>query len=109
MSTAHAAPSPSARLVLDAAQCALVRRVIDSVVPGAQVAVFGSRATGRSRPFSDLDLLLLQPETLSWPQRAALRDAFESSPLPFRVDLVELVALADGMRDRVLGEAVPLD
>lgn len=42
------------------------------------------------------------------PQRADLRDAFEASALPFRVEVVELAGLAEGMRERVLGEAVAL-
>ena len=87
----------------------LVRRLIDSVLPGARVAVFGSRATGLARPFSDLDLLLLDPPRLSWVQRADLRDAFEASTLPFSVDIVEAAGLAEGMAQRVQREAVPLD
>lgn len=69
------------------------------------VAVFGSRATGRARPFSDLDLLLIDPPRLSWRQRAGLCDAFEASELPFRVDLVEAAGLAEGMAPRVMAEA----
>jgi uncharacterized protein len=95
-------------IALDEAQRHLVRRLIDGVLPGARVAVFGSRATGRARPFSDLDLLLIEPATLSWSQRADLRDAFEASALPFRVDLVEADSLAAGMVQRVVAEAVPL-
>lgn len=95
-------------IALDEAQMRLVRRLIDGVLPGARVAVFGSRATGRARPFSDLDLLLIEPGVLSWSQRADLRDAFESSALPFKVDLVEADTLAAGMVQRVHAEALPL-
>ncbi|NIC42532.1 nucleotidyltransferase domain-containing protein [Aquabacterium sp. A08] len=45
--------------------------------------MFGSRAMGRARPFSDLDLLLTTPERLSWQQRCELADRFEQSPCPF--------------------------
>lgn len=93
---------------LSAEQLAVVQRVLRQVLPGAQVAVFGSRATGRARPFSDLDLLVSDPPRLTWAQRADLRDAFEASHLPFGVDVVELDGLADGMRQRVLAEALPL-
>jgi len=50
-----------AQTVLTAEQRSLVRSIVHAVLPGAQVRVFGSRATDRARPFSDLDLLLLQP------------------------------------------------
>ena len=87
----------------------MVRSIVELVVPGAQVRVFGSRATGRARPFSDLDLLFVEPRQLSWAQRADLRDRFEASDLPFRVDLVEAEGLADGMAERVLAESVALN
>jgi predicted nucleotidyltransferase len=38
-----------------------VRDIIDAVIPGAAVSVFGSRSTGRARPYSDLDLLFTRP------------------------------------------------
>ena len=94
-----------AELRLSPDQQRLVRSLIDAVLPGAQVAVFGSRATGRSRPYSDLDLLFIDPPRLSWTERAALRDAFEASALPFAVDLVEAAGLAEGMARRVTAEA----
>ena len=94
--------------MLNADHAALVRSLIDGVLPGAKVAVFGSRATGRARPFSDLDLLLLEPPRLSWTQSAALSDAFEASDLPFCVDVLEAEGLAEGMAQRVRGEATDL-
>lgn len=82
--------------------------IVERVVPGAQVRVFGSRATGRARPFSDLDLLMVQPARLTWLQRADLRDLFEASALPFRVDVVESDGLPQGVAERVASESVEL-
>lgn len=84
-------------MALTPAQADSVRAIVESVIPGAEVRVFGSRATGRARPFSDLDLLFVQPARLTWLQRADLRDLFEASDLPFRVDVVEADGLAGGM------------
>lgn len=101
--------APALRTVaLTPAQVRTVRSIVDRVLPGAQVNVFGSRATGRARPFSDLDLLLVQPARLSWAQRADLHDLFEASDLPFRVDVVEVEALPVGMASRVASESVSL-
>lgn len=96
------------KLALDAAQTRIVRQIFDAELPGAQVAVFGSRATGRARPFSDLDLLILEPARLSWAQRACLHDAFEFSDLPFRVDIVEESGLSAAVAERVGKERRPL-
>ena len=95
-------------VALSLAQCQLVRQLVSAVLPAATVKVFGSRATGHARPYSDLDLLLVNPPYLTWQQRADLRDAFEASELPFRVDLVEAAGLAPGMAQRVLAEALAL-
>ena len=86
----------------------IVRKVFDTVLPGAQVWVFGSRATGKARPFSDLDLLITQPSKRTWAQRADLSDAFEESALPFLVDVVPISVLAPGFAERVNRERVAL-
>jgi type I restriction enzyme S subunit len=86
----------------------LVRELIDQIVPGSEVWVFGSRATGRVWRGSDLDLLFTWPVSLTWQQRAALADAFESSTLPFRVDLVDAASLARDYAERVQAERVAL-
>lgn len=72
------------------------------------MAVFGSRATGRARPFSDVDLLLLEPAQLGWQQRVELLDALESSDLPFRADVVEAANLPEALRVRIQRESVLL-
>jgi uncharacterized protein len=75
---------------------------------GVQAWVFGSRATGHARPYSDLDILVSQPQSLDWRARADLVDAFEASSLPFRVDVVEESRLAPGIAARVLAERLLL-
>lgn len=99
---------PPGRVALAPDQARTVCAIVDRVIPDGEVRVFGSRATGRARPFSDLDLLIVQPARLSWAQRADLRDLFEASDLPFRVDVVEAEGLPEGMAVRVAGESVSL-
>jgi type I restriction enzyme S subunit len=94
----------AAPLALSLEERGLVRDIIDAVIPGAEVSVFGSRSTGRARRYSDLDLLFTRPARLTLAQRAELRSRFEASRLPFRVDLVDADALAPGMAMRVRSE-----
>ncbi|MDP3521817.1 MAG: nucleotidyltransferase domain-containing protein [Hydrogenophaga sp.] len=94
---------------LTPAQRAEVQAILRRHLPDAQAWVFGSRATGRARPFSDLDLLLTQPATLTWDQRARLRDDFEASELPFKVDLLGAHQLRGEFAERVRAEMRPLD
>lgn len=86
--------------------CSILRKVLTSreAKQPLQAWVFGSRATGRARPFSDLDLLISQPPGLGWREKADLADAFEASNLPFRVDVVETSRLSHTMAARVMAE-----
>lgn len=86
----------------------LVRALVKAHVPDAQVWVFGSRATGRARPYSDLDLLFTRPEHLPWQSRCDLQDALEASELPFRVDIVETRSLTPPLRLRIEAERLAL-
>ena len=76
-------------------------------LPGTAAWVYGSRAKWTSRPQSDLDLVVFAtPE-----QRrhvGDLREAFEESNLPFRVDLFVWDDVPHSFRARIDAEHVPL-
>lgn len=93
---------------LTAEQRAVILAILERHLPHPQAWVFGSRATGRARPYSDLDILLTAPPRLSWDQRAQLVDAFDASELPFKVDLVNVDDLGAALSERVRGEMLPL-
>jgi predicted nucleotidyltransferase len=86
----------------------LVLAILRETLADAEVYAFGSRATGRARPFSDLDLLVVREQALSLGERAALRDSFERSTLPYRVDIVDSAGLSGAMAARVAQERVRL-
>ena len=71
---------------------ATINAVLASVVPDALTYAFGSRVTGRAKKHSDLDLAIQATEPLDWRQLAQLREAFETSDLPIRVDVVDWAA-----------------
>ncbi len=87
---------------------AIVRAILARHVPqGVSVAVFGSRATGKSRRYSDLDLALQGDGPLPTSLLADLAEAFDESDLPWKVDLVDWAAATEGFRkivdrDRVI-------
>jgi predicted nucleotidyltransferase len=70
----------------------------EQLPPSAQVWVFGSRATGRARRYSDLDLAIDAGRPLTVDETARLREAFEESDLPYTVDVVDWHAISAPFR-----------
>ena len=80
-------------------------------MPGREVWAFGSRARGCAKPYSDLDLVIMDVEPLSLDALAVLNEAFAESDLPWKVDVVEWARMSDAFRriverDKVLLQRV---
>ena len=86
----------------------LVRSILERTIPDRDVLVTGSRVTGRAKPFSDLDLVVLGDAALDLSVLARLRDAFDESGLPFSVDIVEWATASVEFRRAIHRHAQPL-
>lgn len=96
-------------LDIEAGHLAQVRAILAAHLPaGVVVRVFGSRARGGAKRFSDLDLALEGAAVLDPALIGVLAAAFEESDLPWRVDLVDLHALSPGFRAAIEPELVGL-
>jgi uncharacterized protein len=98
------------RIDLSAVHRQLVLELLAELLPpSAQVWVFGSRATGRARRYSDLDLLIDVGRPLSLDEAALLREGFEESDLPYRVDIVDWHAIGDRFRRLIAAQRILLN
>ena len=87
----------------------LVLDILRANLPGSAKAwVFGSRATGRARRYSDLDLAIDAGRRLTLDETARLSEAFSDSDLPYRVDLVDWHDINDRWRQAIAAERVAL-
>lgn len=92
-----------------------VRDILAAHLPGIEVRVFGSRFTGKAKRYSDLDLAVVAPAALDSDRLRLLKEAFEESDLPFRVDVVDWHVLSTGFQQviasahEVIQEAAPAD
>ncbi len=94
---------------LSAEERRLVLSILTAELPAETEAwVFGSRATGRARRYSDLDLAIDAGRPLTWDELARLGDAFRESDLPFRVDLVDWHGIGEGFRQVLAAKRLPL-
>ena len=77
---------------------AIVQRLLLSHLANCQVWAFGSRARKTAKPYSDLDLAVLAPHALSLEELARINDAFDSSDLTIKVDVVDLRSVSAAFR-----------
>jgi len=76
----------------------IVKQILAVKARGCEVRVFGSRVTGKSKPFSDLDLIVIGQQALELPKFFAMKEAFDESDLPFHVDVLDWHRLSDAFR-----------
>jgi type I restriction enzyme, S subunit len=81
-----------------------VEKILAEHVPEYAVLAFGSRVTGTTKRFSDLDLAIMSDKPLAPRRLALLADALSESDLPIRVDLLDGAASDLGMRQRIESE-----
>ena len=87
-------------------QLETVRRILSVHVPDCEVRAFGSRAIWEASGHSDLDLAIAGNEPLGIGVMARLREAFEESDLPIRVDVIDWNAITDSFRGAIESESV---
>jgi len=69
----------------------LLRKIVYRYLPddSYKAFIFGSRATGKNRKFSDLDLGINGPRSLTPKEYISIKNELEDSDIPYRVDLVD--------------------
>ena len=83
-----------------------VTRILQEQVPALEVWAFGSRARHSAKPYSDLDLALITQVPLSLEKLAAITEAFDTSDLPIRVDVVDWAATSETFRKIIAQDKV---
>ncbi len=75
-----------------------LKRILAEHLDDCEVRAFGSRVTGSAKKHSDLDLAVICQTKLSRRTKTLIREAFEESDLPFRVDVVDYNTASDSFR-----------
>ena len=87
----------------------LVLKILAANLPATSKAwLFGSRAAGRARRYSDLDLAIDAGRPMTLDETASLAEAFSESDLRYRVDIVDWRTIDAGFRTIIAEERVPL-
>ena len=80
---------------------ATVERILAEHVPGCEVRAYGSRATWTAKDYSDLDLAVVGEAPSHWRTLSRLKEAFEESRLPMRVDVLDWHTISESFRDEI--------
>lgn len=94
----------------------VVREILGRLVPVYEVRAFGSRQKWTAKEASDLDLAVVAPTRLPIKTMAAIKEAFQDSILPMRVDVLDWHAISPEFQSVIEesseviqgGEATPL-
>ncbi len=81
-----------------------VQRILTEHAPECEVRAYGSRMTWTAKDYSDLDLAVVGSEPFSLRRMRQLKEAFEESDLPIRVDVLDWHVLSDGFKHVIAEE-----
>ena len=95
-------------IAVSAEELKTILAILERHVPERAVWVFGSRATGTAKKFSDLDLAIIGDQPLSLHTQATLSDDFDDSNLPFKVDIVDWATTSDTFKAIILKNKIIL-
>jgi type I restriction enzyme S subunit len=93
---------------MGAQELALVQSILAIWLPMHEVRMFGSRARGTPKPYSDLDLVIMGDTPVPMATMGQLRDALADSDLPWRVDLVDWATTSPEFRAHIAQHSIPL-
>lgn len=86
----------------------VISKILQDLLPSnSHVWVFGSRAKGPIKPFSDLDFAIDIGQPLSLDLLADLRFAFDESSLPYQVDIVDLNTISPNFLHIIDSHKIP--
>ena len=85
-----------------------VLRILNIHMPDVEVRAFGSRVKWTAKPYSDLDLVLMTERPLTLDEEAQLKEAFDESTLPFKVDFVDWASTSKTFREIILKDSVQI-
>ena len=76
----------------------IVEGILAEHVPECEVRAFGSRATWNAKDYSDIDVAIVGDGPLDWRTLGRLKESFEESNLPMRVDVLDWHAISESFR-----------
>ena len=96
--------------MLNQTQLKQIRQIVRKYLPEDTYKsfIFGSRANGTNRKFSDIDLGVQGPKALSPTEYIKIKNEFDDSDIPYRVDLVDFANVSDKFKQVSLSNKISI-
>ena len=79
----------------------MVTEILERYLPDREVWAYGSRVSGRSWQYSDLDLVVMGDQPMNLGQREDMLDDLSETRLPYLVDLKDWSLIPQHWRDEI--------
>jgi predicted nucleotidyltransferase len=76
-----------------------ILEIIETYASDCEVRAFGSRYQWTAKDYSDLDLVFVGKKKLGINRIGELREAFEESDLPYRVDVLDWNSISENFKN----------
>lgn len=94
--------------MLDKKSLDVIKKILQTYISDKsyRAFIFGSRAIGKNRKFSDIDLGIIGTKSLSSKEFVTIKDKFDESDLPYRVDLVDFSNVSERFKNQALNNII---
>lgn len=79
----------------------IVKEILNEYIHESEIYIFGSRANGKAKHTSDLDLFIKGRVPIEWGILANIRYAFSESNLPYKVDVLDWSVISDNFKKTI--------
>lgn len=86
----------------------LIKKTLRSTLVGAKFYLFGSRAKGTAKLYSDADIVIVSDQIVPLEVLSALNERLSESDLVFKVDLVDWQRISPEFRNKIKSEWVEI-
>ncbi|MEK7495825.1 MAG: nucleotidyltransferase domain-containing protein [Patescibacteria group bacterium] len=97
--------------MLDAATVLEIKNILFKFLDPQKdkVFIFGSRAVGKARKFSDIDIGVKSERQISLSLLSDIEEAFEESNIPYTVDVVDFSAISKNFENVAIQKIIKLN
>jgi uncharacterized protein len=75
--------------------------VLKKHFPTARILLFGSRASGKNRPGSDIDIAIDEGSTIAFGRMSDARLELDEMNIPYKIDLVDIYSVSKTLAEEI--------